>query len=114
MNFPGPGAGGNFLEQLLGDLLQLMGGGGQGAERVDLARSLAQGVATGGRPEDNVDPVDRIAFEELARVAELHVSELTGLTITPTGAAVELATVGPGSWASQTVEDWRYLLEAMT
>jgi len=111
--FPGPGSGGNFLEQILGDLLQLMGGSSSGGARVDLARTLAQGVASGGEPERNVDPADRMRFEELAHVAELHVAELTGLSITPTGASIEVAAVAPGAWAWQTVEDWRFLLEAM-
>ena len=56
--FPGPGAGGNFLEQILGDLLQLMGGSSAGGARIDLARTLAQGVASGGEPERNVEPAD--------------------------------------------------------
>ncbi|MGD0378439.1 MAG: zinc-dependent metalloprotease [Acidimicrobiales bacterium] len=113
MAFPGPGAGGNFLEQILGDLLQLMGGSSSGGARVDLARTLAQGVASGGEPEGNVDPADRIKFEALAHIAELHVAELTGLPITATGATIEIAAVAPGAWAWQTVEDWRFLLEAM-
>ena len=113
MAFPGPGAGGNFLEQILGDLLQLMGGSSPGGARVHLARTLAQGVASGGEPEGNVAPADRIRFEELAHIAELHVAELTGLPITATGAALEIAAVAPGAWAWQTVEDWRFLLEAM-
>jgi putative hydrolase len=111
--FPGPGSGGNFLEQILGDLLQLMGGSSSGGGRIDLARTLAQGVASGGEPEGNVDPADRIRFEALAHIAELHVAELTGLPITPTGATIEIAAVAPGAWAWQTVEDWRFLLEAM-
>jgi putative hydrolase len=111
--FPGPGAGGNFLEQILGDLLQLMGGSSPGGARIDLARTLAQGVASGGEPEPNVAPADRMKFEELAHVAELHVAELTGLPITTTGATIEIAAVAPGAWAWQTVEDWRFLLEAM-
>ncbi len=111
--FPGAGAGGNFLEQILGDLLQLMGGSSPGGARIDLARTLAQGVASGGEPEGNVDPADRMRFEELAHVAELHVAELTGLPITPTGAAIEISAVAPGAWAWETVEEWRFLLEAM-
>ena len=111
--FPGPGAGGNFLEQILGDLLQLMGGTSPGGARIDLARTLAQGVASGGETERNVDPGDRMKFEELAHIAELHVAEITGLPITSTGATIEIAAVAPGAWAWQTVEDWRFLLEAM-
>lgn len=113
MSIPGAGSGGNFFEQILGDLLNLMGPQTSEQGRVELARTLAQGVATGGSPEGNVDPADRIQFEQLAHVAELHVGELTGLRVTPTGAPVEVRAVGPGAWAWQTVEDWRFLLEAM-
>jgi putative hydrolase len=112
VDIPGPGGGGNSLEQLLGDLLQLMGGATPGGGRVELARTLAQGAATNGQPEGNVDPGDRIQFEELARVAELHVTELTGLSVTPTGVPVEVIAVGPGAWAWRTVEDWRFLFDA--
>jgi putative hydrolase len=110
VDMPGPG-GGNF-EQLLGDLLQLMGGATPGGGRVELARTLAQGAATGGQVEGNVDPAERIRFEELAHVAELHVTELTGLAVTPTGAAVEVVATGPGAWAWHTIEDWRFLFDA--
>jgi putative hydrolase len=111
VDIPGPGGGGNPLEQLLGDLLQLMGGATPGGGRVELARTLAQGAATNGQPEGNVDPSERIKFEELARVAEMHVTELTGLSVTPTGAPLELIAVNPGAWAWRTVEDWRYLFD---
>ena len=114
MSFPGVGGGGNFLEQLLGDLLQLMGGAGPGTGRIELARTFAQGVATGGQPEANVDPMARMAFEELVALAELHVSELTGLDISSGGAHLEVVTVGPGGWAWHTLEDWRYLLDALS
>jgi putative hydrolase len=106
-----PGPGGGSLEQLLGDLLQLMGGADPGGGRVELARTLAQGAATGGQAEGNVDPAERIRFEELGRVAEMHVTELTGLPVTPTGAPVEVVAVGPGAWAWRTIEDWRYLFD---
>jgi len=111
------GAGGNFMEQLLRDLLGLMGGmpgsAADSSSRVELARTLALGVATGSRPEANVDPGERMELEQLVRVAEMHVAELTGLPITPTGAPVEALAVGPGAWAARTVEDWRFLLDAM-
>lgn len=111
--FPGAGAGGNFLEQLLGDLLGLMGGAGSG-DRTELARNLAEGVAGGGQPEANVDPLDRIRFEELMRVADMHVSEATGLSTATAGSAPQMEVVGPGTWARRTVEEWRFLLDAMT
>jgi putative hydrolase len=108
-----PAAGGGFFGQLLGDLLQLMGGA-SGTDRLELARGLAQGVATEGRTEDNVDPVERIRLEELVRVAELHVAELTGLSPTPGGVALGVDAVGPGMWARRTVDDWAFVLGAMT
>ena len=108
-----PAAGGGFFGQLLGDLLQFMGGA-SGTDRLELARGLAQGVATEGRPEANVDPVERIRLEELVRVAELHVAELTGLSPTPGGVAVGVEAVGPGTWARRTVDDWGFVLDVMT
>ena len=112
MTSPVPGSGGDsFFTQLLGDLMSLMGGG---PDRVELARQLAQGVATGGHPEPNVDPVERIRLEELLRVAELHVAELTGLSPTPDGSALSVDAVGPGAWARRTVDDWSFVLDAMT
>jgi putative hydrolase len=110
------GAGGDFLQQLLGDLLGLMGGmpGGSSPARSDLARTLAQGVASGGQPEPNVDPAVRIELEQLARVADMHVTELTGMSASAGGTPVEVVAVAPGAWALQVTEDWRYLLEAMT
>ncbi|HML00501.1 MAG TPA: zinc-dependent metalloprotease [Acidimicrobiales bacterium] len=112
MTSPVPGAGGDsFLTQLLGDLMSLMGGAG--AQRLDLARQLAQQVATGGLPEPNVDPVDRIRLEELLRVAELHVAELTGLSPAADGTALSVDAVGPGAWARYTVDDWSFVLDAL-
>ena len=112
MTFPGSG-GGNFFEQILGDLIKVMGGSSSGA-RVDVARTWAQQIAAGSEPERNVDPSERIQIEQLAHVAELHVTELTGLSVTPTGVPLELMAVTPGLWAWHTVDDWRFLLEAMS
>jgi len=115
MGMPGPGGGGDFLEHLLGDLLGLMGSSAAGgASQIELARTLAQSVATGGQPEPNVEPVARMELEQIARVAELHIAELTGFPVTPDGTPVEILAVGPGAWAWHTLEDWRFLLEAMS
>jgi putative hydrolase len=108
--FPG---GNNFLTQLLGDLVSMMGVGGT-SERHELARRFAHGVASGGQAEPNVDPVERIRLEELVRVAEMHVSELTGFSLVGDGAPLSVDAVAPGTWALRTVEDWSFLLDAMT
>jgi putative hydrolase len=112
MTFDLPG-GGNFLTQLLGDLVSMMGAGGTG-ERLELARRFAQGVASGGQTEPNVDPVDRIRLEELLRVADIHVAELTGLAPASGGAPLSVDAVAPGTWALRTVEDWAFLLDDMS
>jgi putative hydrolase len=110
-NLPG-GASGNFMEQFLADLLRMMGSGmGQASAKVDMARAMAQGVASGGEPEPNVDPVDRLALEPLVQVAQLHVAEITGLA--GAGAStLQVQAVRPGAWAWQTVDDWSFVLDA--
>jgi putative hydrolase len=100
---------------MLGDILGLMGNSvAGGTDQLELARTLANSVATGGQPEPNVEPLARMELEELARVAELHISELTGLPVVPGGSHIEIMTVGPGAWAWHTLEDWRFLLDAMS
>ncbi len=114
VTFPGAGAGGNFLERMLEDLIRMMGqGSASGGARVELARTMAQNIASGGEAEGNVDPVERIELEELVRLAERHVLELTGLDPVPAGSSLTVTAVRPGAWAWETVEDWQFLLEAM-
>jgi putative hydrolase len=105
---------GSFFERLLGDLVQMMGSAGTGAgPRLEMARSFAHNVAAGTNPEPNVDPSERIRIEELARVAEMHIAEVTGLSVA-TGGSIEVVAFEPGMWAWQTVEDWQFLLGAMS
>jgi len=78
-----PGDPDDPISGLLGDLLKVIGGGAHGtaAPWLDAARALAQGVAADGAAEANIDPLQRIKLEELARVVELHVEGTTGLSI---------------------------------
>lgn len=95
---------------LFGDLAKLV------AQQVgagwDAAAQLAVMVASDGVAEANVDPLDRIAFEQLTRVAELHIAEITGLT-PPTGPAGSIEVVTRSAWAARTLEDHRRLLDAL-
>jgi putative hydrolase len=92
------------FQGLLQDLLKLIGGSAGGSDAwLDAARSLAHGVATDGRPEGNADPLARIGFEELGRVAELHVAEATGL---PFDRPPALTPVGRGAWALRALDAW--------
>ena len=97
---------------LFGDLAKLFGQGGGGVPW-DAARSLALAVATDNTSEANVDPLERIKLEQLARVAELHVANVTGLSTTVTGRELTVVPVNRGLWAQRTLADYRPLLEKL-
>jgi putative hydrolase len=107
----GGSGGSNPLENLLGDLLKLMST--NAPVQWDLARQLAHTVANDGQPEPNVDPIERIRLEELARVAELHVSDATGLNTSTTGGLVSIAALSRSDWAGRTLDAWRPLFESL-
>jgi putative hydrolase len=108
---PSPFGGGNFFENLLGDLLKMLAT--QGPVHWELARQVAQGVASGGQPEANVEPLERIRLEELVRVADLHVADATGLSTTASGRVVSILPVTRAEWAWHTLEAWRPLLDSL-
>jgi putative hydrolase len=70
-------------------------------------------VATENVTEPNVDPLERIKLEQLARVAELHVANVTGLPASITGRGLTVLPVTRGHWAQRTLEDYRPLLEKL-
>ncbi len=109
---PEPGDAGNPFQSLLGDLMNMLGT--NAGNQWEMTRSFALNVATGGTPEANVDPVQRIRLEQLARVAELNVTEATGMPVAPDGRRLTCVPVGPGDWTLRALESWRTLLEAMT
>ncbi len=85
--------------------------GGSGSLNFDIARQTGLWVATGGKSESNVDPVQRIRYEELFTIASLHVGEATGLVIEAAAAAVQLAT--RAEWAAAALEAYRPVLEKL-
>ncbi len=90
----------NPMGGLLGDLMKVIGSGPGSADSwFEAARTLAFGVATDGGEDENPDPLVRIAFEELARVAEMHVVEATGIAPATGGGGVSFEAVGPGQWS---------------
>lgn len=107
MSGPSPASGGNNpFENLFGDLARLLGGAG-GPLNWDVARQVALVIAGEGSTHHNVDPMDRIRLEELARVAELHVTQATGFSAVPR----TVDAVSPVAWAARTLDDWRPVLE---
>ncbi len=97
---------------LFGDLAKLFGQGGRGVPW-DAARSLALAVATDNQSESNVDPLERIKLEQLARVAELHVANVTGRSTTVTGREITVLPVNRGRWAQRTLDDYKPMLEQL-
>ena len=70
-------------------------------------------MATDGGQEPNVDPMERMRVEPLVRVAELHISEVTGLPATTDGRGITIVPVTRGQWATATLDAWRPLFESL-
>ncbi len=104
------GAGGNPFQGLpiFGDLARLFSQ--QGSMGWDAARQLALSVATDGGQETNVDPMDRIRIEQLARVAELQIGQATGLPSSD-GRGITIVPVTRSQWVTATLDAWRPLFE---
>ena len=106
---PEPGDAGNPFQSLLGDLMNMLGH--QRAEPVgDDPVVRPQRGHRRVRPKSNVDPVQRIRLEQLARVAELNVTEATGMPVSPDGRRLTCVPVGHGDWTLRALESWRPLL----
>jgi putative hydrolase len=95
----------------LGDLARLIQQ--QGPISWDAARQLAFSIASGGVSEPNVDPADRFQLEQLARVADLHVSSTTGLPTSVTGRPLTIEPVTRTRWVSATLDAYRPLFERL-
>ncbi len=92
---------------MFGDIAKALQG--QGPLNWDAARQFALLGATQGEPEHNVDPADRLKYGELAQIAAMHVSDVTG------GDAEfpEPRIVTRGQWAVETLEAYRPLFTDM-
>ncbi len=115
MSTPDSFGGGNPFEGgPLGDLMRNLARffTGQGPLNWEIARQMAQWAASGGASEANPDPLSRVRLEELMRVAEMHVSEATGLDVGSAG-VLTVSAVTRTEWALRTLDDWRPLLERL-
>lgn len=108
---PGPFGSGNPFEGLFGELAKLFAN--QGPLNLEVARQLAQWLAVEGQPEPNVEPLERIRYGELTRVAELQVAGATGLATSTGGGVVKINPVGRGEWARQTLDAYRTYFEGL-
>ena len=91
---------------MFGDLARMLQQ--QGPVSWDAARQLAASIATEGASEPNIDPLDRIKLEQLARVAELQVANATGLATSG-----NVRPVTRGQWIQRTLDAQRSLFEAL-
>ena len=94
-----------------GDLGKLFNHGGPIAW--DVARQFAYQIATEGEAEPNVDPLDRITLNDLARVAELRVADITSLGAGFSDQAVSITATTRSEWASKTLDAYQPLLERL-
>jgi putative hydrolase len=108
-----PGPLGNPFEGMpfLGDIAKMLGR--QGGGSWDGARQLAVSIANDGQSEHNIDPMDRMAIEQLARVADLHVAEITGLSTSVSGRPVNLQAANRTRWAMDSIEAYKPLVEKL-
>jgi putative hydrolase len=94
---------------MLSDLLRLLRS--EGPLQWDLAFQLAQSVASEGVSDANVEPIARIRLEELVRLADLAVADVTGMTTTASGRPVGALALSAPAWARRSLERWRSLIE---
>jgi putative hydrolase len=87
---------------LFGDLAKALSG--QGPLNWDAAKQFAA-LASSAAPQGNVEPMVRIAYEQLADIVEMHVRDVTSYE--GPGATLELIT--PAVWAQRTLDAYRPL-----
>lgn len=97
----------------LGKLFAGMGGAGGGGINWDQARQVAVQLASASGSEPNIDPLARIDIEALARVADLHVTQRTGLDTSVTGRGVAVIPVTRAQWVQRSFDAYRPLFEAL-
>jgi len=105
MSVPGPFGGFGFDPAALGRMFS-----DSGPVSWELARWM---VTQDAGAQVNVDPLRRMRLEELLRVADLQVGDVTGLATAPVGHTLTVQAVSPGAWAEATLDDYRALLERL-
>ena len=94
-----------------GDLFRMMSTSSGSAW--ESARQIAVSVATDGTSEPNVEPRERIALEQLGRVADLYVANASGLSTAIGNRVPAITPVTRGVWAQRTIDAYRPLLERL-
>ena len=111
VSFPGPfGADGEDpFAAMAGMMSQFLATfAGQAGASWDQAKQLAAAVANEGKVEANVEPTERIAFEQFSRVAELQIGDLLGHPVLG-----RVTLVSRSQWTAATVDAYRPLFERL-
>ncbi len=101
---------GRFIPSMFADVMKMMQV--QDPTQFDLISQLAMSIVADPE-EKNVDPKDRIVADELARIAELHVADVTGMPTTPSGQPVTVHTLTRTAWVQRSLIRWKGLLGEM-
>lgn len=101
------GDGSGFFSNMFGDIFKMFSD--QGPVHWDTARQIAVATATSGRTETNVDPLVRIEFADMAKIAVPHLHDVTGLGDLAVMSTWEPAPVTAGIWANRTLDDYKPL-----
>lgn len=75
------------------------------------AYQLAGAIANEGRSEPNIEPADRMGIEQLTRVAELRIADVTGRAF---DVPLRLEPLNRTQWARRFLDDERPLLERLS
>src|SRR5699024_9394413 len=70
-------------------------------------------IATEGESDVNVDPLERIRLEQLARVAEVQINGETGLSVTTDGQITAIEPVNRSTWVLRSIEAFKPRFEAL-
>jgi len=101
--------GGGFFPGVFGDLLKMMRT--DAAIQWDLAVQFAQSVAADATSEANVEPAERMELEQLVSLAELHVADVTGMTLNTSGKHLSVLATSRADWARRSLQSWRPLIQ---
>jgi len=102
--------GGGPLDDLMRNLARLFTS--SGPVNWEIAQQMAVYGASSGVSEANPDPLARVRLDDLLRVADLQVSEATGMA-TSTGGVLRVQAATRVEWARRTLDAWRPLLERL-
>src|SRR5665213_511293 len=98
---------GRFMPNMFADVMKMMQV--QDPTQFDLIAQLAMSIVADPE-EKNVDPKDRITSDELARIAELHVADVTGMPTSPSGKPIAVHTLTRTAWVQRSLSHWKGLL----